>query len=51
LKIKDLLQEISQKIKKLEKDGKAETKEWEKAQEEFRSLSSELASITRGVGV
>ena len=51
LRIKDLLQEISQKIKKLEKDGKAETKEWEKAQEEFRSLSSELASITRGVGV
>jgi len=45
LKIKDELTAISGEIRKLEKEGKSGGKDWKKAQQEFKKLSLQLASI------
>lgn len=46
IKIKEDLTNISEQIRKLETEGKSGSDDWQKAQEEFRRLSAELAWIT-----
>jgi DNA primase len=46
IKIKEDLANIAEQIRKLETEGKEGSDDWQKAQEEFRRLSAELAWIT-----